>query len=268
MNSGTTTGFADVNDTRLYYEIRGEGSPLVLIHSGGFDRRIWDDQFEAFSRDFKVIRYDVRGHGKSLTPTKPYSDDEDLYQLLKFLKVPKAHLVGLSLGGRTVIDFALTHPEMVDSLIPVAPGLSGYPFSPQDMLEFLKVVWSIQKDDGTPAGETFLQNALNIPAMENPTVARKLRPIAIDNSRFWLVNPLFSRFPSPPAVQRLAEIRVPTLLIIGDQDVPTSQAIVQTLEKEIPGANKAVIPGAGHVVPMEKPEEFNRILSDFLVKQQ
>ena len=102
---------------------------MVFLHSGGFDRRMWDDQFKAFSDNYTVIRYDVRGYGRSPAPTKPYSDDNDLFQLLRTLKVHKAHLIGLSMGGRIAIDFTLTHPDMVTSLTALAPGLSGFPFS-------------------------------------------------------------------------------------------------------------------------------------------
>ena len=110
-----------VNGTQLYYEVAGEGQPLVLVHSGGFDRRLWDEQCTTFADHYQVIRYDVRGHGESPPPTKPYSDAEDLDRLLQWLQVEKVHLVGLSLGGRIIIDFALAHPEMVDTLLLVAP---------------------------------------------------------------------------------------------------------------------------------------------------
>lgn len=261
---GGTSGFAEVNSTKLFYEIKGEGQPLVLIHSGGFDRRIWDGQFETFSRQYKVIRYDVRGYGKSLPPTKPYSEQEDLYALLKFLNIRKTHVIGLSLGGRIAIDFAIIHPEMVKTLIAVAPGLSGYPYSDGDTMEIMKIVYSIQKDDGSPAGEVWLQSPYNAPAMENPAVAKKLRPMAIENSKVWLINPLFARPILPPAIQRLSEIKAPTLLIMGDRDVQTTARIVQMLEAGIPNARKIVIAGAGHMVNIEKPGKFNRLVQDFL----
>ncbi len=260
------SGFAEVNGTKLYYEMKGNGPAIVFIHSGGFDRRTWDDQFSAFSDRYTVIRYDVRGYGKSPAPTKPYSDDEDLYQLLSYLKVSKAHIIGLSMGGRIAIDFGLAHPDMVATLVPVAPGLSGFPFTPEDTIELMKIIWSIQNDDGTPAGEAWLRSAYNAAAMENPEVAAKLRPIAIENSRVWLINIFFPRPPFPLAVQRLAEIRVPTLLIRGNRDVPMITKIVETLEKNIPGAKKVIIPGAGHMVNVEKPEQFNSTVLDFLAK--
>lgn len=260
------SGFTAVNGTKLYYEMKGKGPAVVFIHSGGFDRRTWDDQFTAFSDRYTVIRYDVRGYGKSQTPTKPYSDDEDLYNLLSYLKVRKAHIIGLSMGGRIAIDFALTHPEMVATLVPVAPGLSGFPYTPEDTIELVKIIYSIEKDDGTPAGEAWLRSAYNTAAMENPAVAAKLRPIAIENSRVWLINIFFPRPPFPLAVQRLSEIRVPTLLIRGERDVPTITKIVETLETNIPGAKKVIIFGAGHMVPVEKPEQFNSTVLDFLAK--
>src|SRR6266851_3278425 len=114
------TGFAELNGTRLYYEVAGEGHPLVLIHGGLVDRRLWDDQFDVFAQHYRVIRYDIRGFGNSDVPAGPYSNYEDLYGLLKFLGVEKAYIMGLSMGGGIDIDFTLAHPEMVAALIPVA----------------------------------------------------------------------------------------------------------------------------------------------------
>lgn len=260
------SGFAEINGTKLYYEMQGTGPAVVFIHSGGYDRRTWDDQFAVFSDRYTVIRYDVRGYGRSPAPTKPYSDDDDLYQLLNHLKVQKAHLIGLSMGGRIAIDFTLTHPAMVLSLVPVAPGLSGYPYSAEDTIELMKIIYSIQNDDGTPAGEAWLRSAYNAAAMENPALAARLKPVAIENSRAWLINIFFPRPPFPLAIQRLAEIRVPTLVIGGSRDVPTIAKIIELLEKNIPGVAKVIVPGAGHMVNMEKPGEFNTAVLDFLSK--
>ena len=102
------TRLVEVNGTQLYYEIAGTGPAVVLLHPGNLDRRIWDEQFQLFAERYRVIRYDVRGHGKSAQPTRPYSDTEDLFQLLQLLQIKKASLVGLSLGGRISIDFIRT----------------------------------------------------------------------------------------------------------------------------------------------------------------
>jgi pimeloyl-ACP methyl ester carboxylesterase len=134
----------------------------------------------------------------------------------------------------------------------------------QDMMETMKIVFSIEKDDGTPAGEMWLQSAYVEPAMANPDVAKKLRPMAIENSASWLVNPLFALSIVPPAIGRLSEIKAPTLLIAGDRDVPTTRKIVDLLNEEISDSRKIVIAGAGHIVNVEKPDEFNGIVLDFL----
>lgn len=255
-----------VKGSQLYYEVTGKGQPLVLVHSGGFDRRLWDEQFTTFADHYTVIRYDVRGHGESPPPTKPYSDAEDLYSLFQWLHIEKAHVMGLSLGGSLIIDFVLAHPQMIDNLILVAPDVNGYAFSAEFNQAFIKMITSIEQDDGTPAGDLFLQSSLLIPAMENPVVAHKLRPIARENARFWLINPLFRRdaFVGPPAIQRLAEIQAPTLLVIGDRHIPDVQNEARLLEAGIAGVKKVVIPGAGHLVNVEKPEAFNRAVLDFL----
>jgi pimeloyl-ACP methyl ester carboxylesterase len=197
-------------------------------------------------------------------PTRPYSDVDDLYQLLRYLKIGKTHVIGLSMGGRIAIDFTLTYPQMVEKLVAAASGLSGFPYSADDTVELMKIVYSIQNDDGTPAGEAWLRSAYNAAAMESPVVAAKLRPMAIENSRAWLINIFFPRPPFPLAVQRLGEVRVPTLLIGGDRDVATVTKIMETLEHNISGSRKIVVPGAGHMVNVEKPLEFNTAVMDFL----
>lgn len=256
-----------VEGTQLYYEMTGDGSPLVLLHSAGFDRRLWDDQFFAFAARHTVIRYDLRGHGKSSKPTRPYSDVKDLYSLLQCLKVEKTRIVGLSYGGSIGIDFTLAHPEMVDALILAAPDVSGYVFSPEFNLAFIKIVTAIQQDDGFPAGDLWLQSPTIAPTMENPAAARKLRPIARENSGSWLINPLFrlDPFSNPPAIKRLAEIHAPALLIVGDRHTTDVLNEARVVEGGIPGIKKVVIPGAGHIVNAEKPEEFNRAVTDFSI---
>ncbi len=120
------TGFAEVNGTKLYYEVLGEEHPLVLIHGGYMDRRMWDDQFAVFAEHYRVIRYDVRGFGKTELPQVPYADRQDLYDLLMFLGVEKAYVLGLSLGGVIAIDFTLDYPNMVDALVLVGSPVSGF----------------------------------------------------------------------------------------------------------------------------------------------
>src|SRR5256884_5657899 len=130
------TGFAKINGTTLYYEVAGTGHPFVLAHGHLLDRRSWDDQFAVFAQRYRVIRYDQRGFGDSglIAKGESYSDRQDLYELMKFLGIECAYLMGVSGGGALAIDFTLEHPEMVDALIPVTAGVSGFRL-PEDVLK-------------------------------------------------------------------------------------------------------------------------------------
>src|SRR5881296_79279 len=130
MAQGThQTGIAHVNGTELYYEVAGTGHPFTLIHGLLLDRRSWDDQFEVFAQQYKVLRYDLRGWGDSAQEEAepPFSPRQDLLSLLHYLNIEKTSLLGLSGGGTLALDFTLEHPDTVDALILVASGLSGYP---------------------------------------------------------------------------------------------------------------------------------------------
>src|SRR5512147_2094059 len=120
MNS--VTGFFD----DLYYEIAGEGHPLVLIHGGLVNSGLWDDQFEVFAGHYRTLRYDVRGFGKSKSPTSYFSNHSDLRDLLDYLGIQQVYVLGLSMGGMIAIDFTLAYPNHVAALLPIAAGLSGY----------------------------------------------------------------------------------------------------------------------------------------------
>ena len=261
----TGHGFAPVPGTRLYYEVKGKGPALVLIHGGQLDSRMWDDQFDLLAREFTAIRYDVRGYGGSVRPDQVYSDADDLAALLDYLKVRKAHLVGLSLGGRIAVDCALAHPGRVRSLTLAGPGLAGYeaPNSEEVDLRMWNLARAARDEGPDRVTALWLKDPFMAPAMEQPRLAPRLRRMARENAHCWLGNPLLQRSPVPPAVKRLHEIKVPTLLILGDRDVPPIKATVEALAKGIRGAHKVVIPGAGHMVNMEKAEAFNEALLGF-----
>ena len=123
-------GLTEGSESKLYYEVKGTGSaPVVLLHDGLLDSRVWDEQIETFTRYHTVIRYDRRGYGRSEPPCTKFSDSEDLCHLLRSLGVRSAHLIGMSNGGRVALDFTLKHPSMVDSLVLVGSSLGGYRFS-------------------------------------------------------------------------------------------------------------------------------------------
>ena len=261
-------GFAPVNGTRLFYEVKGAGPALVLIHGGQLDSRMWDEQFDLLAKQFCVIRYDVRGYGGSFQPDQLYSDADDLAALLDYLKVSKAHLVGLSLGGRIALDFAVAYPKRVSSLALAGPGLAGY--EPPNSAEADLRSWNLIKvarDEGPDAvTEAWLKDPFMAPAMERTRLAPRIRRLSRENAHCWLNNPILQRSPKPLAAERLGEIKVPTLLVLGDRDVPQAKATIETLEKGIAGSEKVVIKGAGHMVSMEQPDEFNQALLKFLEK--
>jgi pimeloyl-ACP methyl ester carboxylesterase len=263
--TGRNTGFADVNGTRLGYEVAGEGHPLALIHAGIADSRMWDDQWDLFARHYKVIRYDIRGCGKSPMPAAEFAHHDDLYALLQFLGVQKTYLVGVSMGG--AIDFTLDHPEMVDALIPVASGVVGR--KPSDaMIEAWKKVEEALDAGGIPAANElelrmWVDGPFRTPGQVAPEVRERVREMNANN--FAMGNDEAKpRMLDPMAIHRLAEIHAPTLIVAGDLDQPDILESANILEAGIPGARKVVLHGTAHMPSMERPEEFNRIVLEFL----
>ncbi|HEX4441606.1 MAG TPA: alpha/beta fold hydrolase [Thermoanaerobaculia bacterium] len=261
--SPAPSGWVRVADPVIYYEEAGKGAPVVLIHGGQMDRRMWDPQFEPWAKTYRVVRYDVRGFGRSASATVPYSDVDDLLAVLDSLSIPKANLVGLSLGGGIAIDFTLAHPDRVASLIVAAPGLSGFPFEPGGFMERLRAA---QAGGGEAAVALWLRDPYMAPAMEHADLAPRIRQLALDNERVWLENPFLERRPAAPAASRLGEIRAPMLVLIGERDVPDMQKVADKLAAEVKGAKKVVIPGAGHISNMERPAEFDRAALAFLAE--
>ncbi len=268
------TGYVTVNGTRLYYEVMGEGHPLVLIHGGYMDRRMWDDQFTLFANHYRVIRYDVRGFGKSELPQVPYVDRQDLYELLRALEVERTYLLGLSLGGEIAIDFTLEYPSMVDALVLVGASVSGAPVLQLYTEEQLKqrrlqeepLKKAMSARDIPALVEALMNNPTLVPSPAYPEPRLRVRQNLSEYSFVWLLDPAPRQKIDPPAWERLSTIQVPTLLIVGSDDDILLHRIADKLEQDIAGARRVVIPETHHMPNMEKPEEFNRIVLDFLGK--
>jgi pimeloyl-ACP methyl ester carboxylesterase len=257
------TGIAAVNGTKLYYEIQGKGHPLVLLEGGQLDLKMWDDQFSEFSQNYQVIRYDLRGFGRSGKWGASYQAHEDLRALLDTLAIEQAHLVGLSGGGRIAIDFALEYPERVSSLVLAGPGLSGFNWSSNDW--FTPILEAMLEGDSIRAAELWLESPYMVPAMEQDELAGRLRNLAVENARVWAHLDTKEAPLSPPAVGRLDELRAPTLLIVGSRDISGIHKIVKLfLDADIPDVRRVIFEGSGHMVNMEQPELFNKVLMDFL----
>ncbi len=267
FSNEATTGYADVYGARLYYEMMGMGHPLVLIHAGIADSRMWDDQFTDFAEHYRVIRYDIRGFGKSAMPAGPSSTSRDLYGLLTALGIARAYVVGLSIGGGIAIDFTLRYPEMVSALVLVASGLGGTQPSAEMRRADATVDAALERGGIDAAVEAenrlWVDGPKRTPDQVDPTVRARVSEMNGALYRLPEVDAPRERL-DPPAIGRLGEIHVPTLILVGDGDVPDVIETANLLEQGIAGARKVVFPGVAHMVNMEQPEAFNRIVLNFL----
>jgi len=265
LRAASQSGIAAVNDTRLYYEMAGDGHAIVLLHGGAVDSRAWDDQFAAFTANYQVIRYDLRGAGKSASPEKPFSNSADLFALLQFLNVDKAYLVGISRGGGIAFDFTLEHPEMVDALILVSANLSNTPAAYREMFERTTEagmqhgaaaaarVWGNDPYQG-PVREAARQRVLQVLEENLPRFRHFDGSVAVPQLQSSEI----------PRRERLAEIRVPTLVIAGARDNVDARANYDNWSTGIPNARKLVVPEAAHLVNIDQPEVFNQAVLEFL----
>jgi pimeloyl-ACP methyl ester carboxylesterase len=248
--------------SHLYYEVHGEGRPLVLIHGGNLDAGMWDADVPVFAKAFRVISYDVRPYGRSGPATPDYAWHEDLRALLDHLKIERADLVGLSLGARLAINFALAYPSRVDRLVLAGPGVDGWPFAPDPHLPGL--IDAIKARDAKKATALWLAHPYMATAMRDPGVATRLRELAARNEHIWLQQIGPAVVPKPLALTRVAEIRAPTLILVGTLDVADIVQIADRLERDIRGARKVVLPEIGHLVNLEAPDRFRALVTDFL----
>ncbi|MCA1553159.1 MAG: alpha/beta hydrolase, partial [Chloroflexi bacterium] len=265
------SGFVNIAGCKLYYDEHGEGHPLVLLHAGIADHRMWDEQMPVFAERYRVIRWDMRGFGQSKTEAGTYSLRDDLLALLKHLGVEHAYVCGVSMGGALTIDFALEHPEMVDAIIPVAPGVSGYqppsedsPKAQWEKETFARGEQAWKEKDIAQYIELQLQvwvdGPLQPPDRVPAPMREKVRVMMQDEDPTeWAPKSL-----DPPAVDRLSEIRVPTRVIYGDLDPTETMRTCTMLGEQIPNAQTRLMRGTAHLPNMERPDEFNRIVLDFL----
>lgn len=259
------TGYVEVGGAPLYYEVAGAGHPLVLIHEGFTDSRMYDDQFAAFAARHRVIRYDLHGSGRSGLPAAPQAHHNALRDLLRHLGVARAAVLGMSVGGGVAVDFALAHPALVGALIAVAPVVGGYPVSEAVRAQWGAFAAALTNGDTLGAVERVLRMWVDgpgrAPEQVDPAVRARVRALL----RHWVTLPRYEPRPlKPPALGRLAEIRVPTLVIAGGRDQADILAQADLLHRGIAGARRANIPDTAHVPNLERPAEFNRLVLDFL----
>jgi len=248
------TGFVDApGGGRLWYEVKGQGSPIVFLHDGLVSSVGWDEPFDVLAVYFRVIRYDRRGFGRSAAPKGPYSDVDDLQAILETLKIGRATLVGCSNGSRLAVDYTLAHPDRVEALVLVGPVVSGLPYSEhflrRGMVNYRPM---FREKSRQKLIEAWVQDPYLTDSRD--TEARKLlRELLTKNPGPLTATFPESRPPERPAVSRLAEIHVPTLILVGESDIPDVHAHAGVLEAGIHNARRVIVPKAGHLIQLEQP---------------
>ncbi|MGE6228365.1 alpha/beta fold hydrolase [Paenibacillus chitinolyticus] len=247
----------------LYYEIQGSGSPIVMIHSGGVDSRVWKYIVQDLTQSFKVISFDGRGTGRSPALLEPTSLVEDLRKLLEHLGLDCVTLVGHSMGGQVATDFALSYPSMVERLVVIAPSLTGYAFSD----EFTQYMASVNAaaPDISKLVELSLAGPIYRAAMASPhqdflreSYTHYMTRVFTEWKSFEVL------WPEPPAIERLDKIASETLFIQGTIDWPDIKKIAEHF-KHVPLIRFAEIEGADHMLVLTHAEEISNLIRNFML---
>jgi pimeloyl-ACP methyl ester carboxylesterase len=261
-----------VNGISLYYEVTGDGPPLVLVHGFACGLRTWDPQVRALARQWRVVTYDVRGHGISEAPADPAAYSQpisiaDLRALMEHLQTGPAAVGGLSMGGNIALNFALAHPEMVTALIVADTGAGS-----DDAADWVATVHGLADDLERHGIEAFADTAMANPlfaryAAQGPAAERFIRSCLMTHPARGLAHTgreVLTKRPSLYALAaQLRALAIPTLLIVGEHDEPCVK-VHRFLADTIPGARHVVIPGVGHLTNLEAPDAFNREVEQFL----
>ena len=258
-------GVVDVAGGTLAWDRVGEGPPLILLHGFSLDRRMWNAQVATLAEEFSVIRYDLRGFGASSLPDGPYSHVADLETLIGALGLERPALLGLSLGANVALNFALAHPDALSALILASPGLPGFAWTevrPPDAAA------AHARDHGVEAGKAFwLDHPLFAALDDYPEARAEVRRMVGDYHGWHWQNDNPVTDPMDAAA-RLGAVKAPTLVLSGARDVQGYRAIAAHLADTIPGARLETIAGAGHMLNLERPDEFNPLIQAFLAGRQ
>jgi pimeloyl-ACP methyl ester carboxylesterase len=259
---------ADLNG--LHYDVTGSGPAVVLLHAGIADSRMWAPQVEALEGDYTVVRLDFRGFGRSEVPSGPFSPGRDVVDLLDALSLERAALVGVSMGGGIALQVAVARPDRLWALALVGAGLRDHPWSPEVRRAWEEEEDALERGDLDAAVEVNLRTWVDGPGREPHEVDPGVRDLVAGMQRraFELERP--DGGPEEEleesAAARLAEIRVPTLVLVGALDVPDMLAISERIAAEVPGAERVVVDGGAHMVTMERPDQVNEPLLAFLAQ--
>jgi 3-oxoadipate enol-lactonase len=262
---GRTTG-------GLAWDESGEGEPLLLIHAGIADRGMWEPQWVPFGETFRAIRYDARGFGETLPPAGPWSHHADLGSLLDELALERVHLVGASMGAGIAVELALDRPEAVASLVLVAPGgaLLGEP------PDALRSLWraegeALEQGDLEAAVEVNLRAWVDGPSRSREAVDPAVRAFVGRMQRRAFELPAWDGDTAPEgelepsAADRLGELRIPVLALVGLADWLPVVEVAERIGREVAGARVVRWPGVAHLPSLERPTEFERLVAEFVL---
>lgn len=266
--SAKQSGMAEVNGAKLYYEVAGEGQPFLLVHAGIANSQMWDGQFDVFARNYKVVRFDMRGYGRSAPVADDYQRHEDIRALLDYLGIESAILMGCSMGGGACMNFALEYPERADALIMVGSAPIGFSYeewAPSPIDEQMEAAF--EKGDLERVGELAMQIFIDGRGRMSDQVDPVLRKKVYDMYMIALRNEGLQGRDVPlesPAIGRVGQLSLPVLVISGDLDEEYIVKATGFMKSSIAGAQTVVMPGTAHLPNMEFPVEFNAHVQAFL----
>jgi pimeloyl-ACP methyl ester carboxylesterase len=267
--NGLNSGFAHINGAKIYYESMGEGHPFVMVHAAIAHLAMWGEQVDYFKNNYRVIRYDMRGFGKSLpVPRIDFQHDEDLRALMDFLNIDRAYLMGCSKGGSVCMNFALNNPDRVAALIMVGSAPQGFSYpdwSPTPLIEAMEAAYGAGDLDqiNELAMRMFVDGKGRTPDQVNSAMRKKIYDmyaIALQHEKQQ-----GNELPQPySAMNRLAELPMPVQIIYGDLDEDYTLRAADFMLKHIKHVRATLMHGTAHLPNMEFPQAFNTHLSEFL----
>ena len=266
------TGFAPINGARIYFETAGAGTPFVMIHAGVADNRQWNNEFARYAKTHRVVRYDLRGFGRSEPTAGDFTHLADLEGLLAHLDVDRPMiLMGCSMGGGLAMDYALAHPSDVAALIMVGSGPSGLELDVPMDPRFAELQRAIEARDADRVIELEVQIWFDGVGRTSAQVNPAMRALAYDMNRIAVTHAakqLGTRKPDSvkPAGEHLGELRMPVAVIVGEHDVAYLHATAEYMAERIPTVEKTLMQRAAHLPNMDDPAEFARIVDAFFAR--
>jgi pimeloyl-ACP methyl ester carboxylesterase len=243
----------------IHVEDVGTGDPVVLAHAGVTDSRVWDLTVPALvEAGYRAIRYDAPGFGRSPMPAEPYSLVRLAIDVMDAAGVETAHWVGLSGGGATGVDLALAEPSRVRTLSLVAPGLSGYEWPPYERFDAMEAAYERRDTAGLAVEVLRRWGPMSLDAQGN-VIDEHASRVLLEQAD-WFIGDVDYEVAEPSAVERLGEISVPTLIVLGDRDDYTITDIGNLYAAGIPGSRLVTLAGADHLLPLRVPGELNALL--------